>query len=164
MSTKLFKKSKRKKECAPKNISKSRSKWGGPRPNSGGARAGSGRPQRKPSPWPKNTDLKSSIGLNKFLCHLLKVTWQENVLDPRTIGTINNIVRLLLTLRNWPYLNMEIMNDPVLDKFMTEKEKEKQRLQKEKQDEKRRIQDHKTERKKYYENMRAEVGFYDHDL
>jgi hypothetical protein len=67
----------------------------------GGSRGGSGRPQRRPSPWPKDTDLSSSIGVDRFLRSLIKQVWRENPLDARAVGALNNTLRLLLDLRGW---------------------------------------------------------------
>jgi len=103
--------SRKKDSRAPKNISKS--KWGGPRPNSGGTRAGSGRPQRKPHPWPDNIDLTSSIGLDRLLRQMIESIWRENVLDARTVGALNNTIRLLLDLRGWMNPKRVGMDDPV---------------------------------------------------
>jgi len=102
-------------ECRPQNISKIKGQWGGPRANSGGSRPGSGRPQRKPTPWPENTDLRSAKGLDKFLCRLIEETWRGNVLDPRTVGTLNNSLRLLLDLRGWTELDDELDILPAKD-------------------------------------------------
>jgi hypothetical protein len=62
---------------------------------------GRGHPQRKPTPWPAGTDLKSREGLDAFLCTLIEKAWTNNPLDPRTVGSINNTTRLLLESRGW---------------------------------------------------------------
>lgn len=36
-----------------------------------------------------------------MLCRLIEHAWTENVLDPRTIGALNNTTRLLLESRGW---------------------------------------------------------------
>jgi len=60
-----------------------------------------GHPQRKPTPWPAGTDLKTREGLDVFLCTLIEKAWTNNPLDPRTVGSINNTTRLLLESRGW---------------------------------------------------------------
>lgn len=95
-------------KSAPKNIKNKR----------GGSRIGSGRPQRKPLPWPKDIDLKSILGLEKLLRHMIEKTWCENVLDPRTIGAINNSIKILIALRNWNG-ELYVLKDPVEDDVET---------------------------------------------
>ena len=83
------------------NISKKKDNRGGPRPNSGGSRHRSGRPQRKPLSWPNDIDLRTRVGLDRFLRHMLKSGWCQNPLDARTIGALNGTMKLLLQLRKW---------------------------------------------------------------
>ncbi len=110
-------KSKRQKtsDRAPQNISKIKGQWGGPRPNSGGARPGAGKPQRQPSPWPEDCDLKTAKGIDRFLSQLIETTWKSNVLDPRTVGCLNNTVKLLLELRGWTELDDDLDILPARD-------------------------------------------------
>ena len=93
------------------------SKWGGVRANSGGSREGAGRPYRKPTPWSKDTDLTSSKGIDALLCRLVEKTWRGSVLDPRTVGALNNTIKLLLELRGWMKIDPDIdllpAHDPV---------------------------------------------------
>lgn len=81
----------------------------------GGARSGSGRPQRKPTDWPSDSNLQSLKGLDRFLCQLIEETWRNNVLDPRTIGALNNSVRLLLDLRGWTKIDDDLDILPAKD-------------------------------------------------
>lgn len=104
---------------APKNI-KAKGKHGG-------ARSGSGRPQRKPSPWPENADLTSSIGLDRLLRNMIAIIWRENVLDARTVGALNNTIRLLLDLRGWVNPKRIGMDDPV--EGISEKERRARRIE-----------------------------------
>ncbi len=67
----------------------------------GGARLGSGRPQRRPLTWPSDTDLMSAKGFDAFLCRLIESTWKENVLDSRVLSSVNGTIKLLLDLRHW---------------------------------------------------------------
>jgi hypothetical protein len=66
-----------------------------------GAPAGNENARRRvPLRWP-GYDLKSREGVDEFLCNLIKQTYSENVLDPRTVGALNNTTRLLLESRGW---------------------------------------------------------------
>ena len=101
----------------PQNISKIKGQWGGRRVHSGGSRQGSGRPQRVPCEWPENVNLKTSIGVDKFLRQVIEDAWKENVLDARTLSALNSTIKLLLDLRGWinPGPNTGISDDPVED-------------------------------------------------
>lgn len=85
----------------PQNISKIKGSWGGRRPNSGGPREGSGRPQRQPTAWPQDTDLTSELGVDRFLRKFIEESWKNNVLDARMASALNGTVKLLLELRQW---------------------------------------------------------------
>ena len=67
----------------------------------GGKREGSGHPQRKPSKWPRGTDLASAMGVDRFLRKLIEETWKNNVLDARVLSALNGTMKLLLENRHW---------------------------------------------------------------
>lgn len=67
----------------------------------GGVRAGSGRPQRKPLPWPENTNVKTARGLDDYLCYLIENFTKTNPMDARALGALNTTVKMLLDLRHW---------------------------------------------------------------
>lgn len=69
--------------------------------NHGGARSGSGRPQRQPLPWLKKADLKSAKGFDDFLCSTIEWFWKTNPLDARALGALNGIIKTLMELRQW---------------------------------------------------------------
>jgi len=85
----------------PQNISKMKGQWGGPRPNSGGSRSGSGRPQRKPLPYPKDIDLMEIRDFDYLLCDLIEKYWKSNPMDSRTLGALNTTFKMLMDLRSW---------------------------------------------------------------
>lgn len=100
-------------DSTPTIISKIKGQWGGRRANSGGSREGSGRPQRQPTPLPPDTDLKSSVGIDKFLCEVIKRFLSENVLDARALSSLNSTIKLLLQNRNWLSPEFPAWDDPV---------------------------------------------------
>ena len=100
-------------DSTPTIISKIKGQWGGRRANSGGSREGSGRPQRQPTPLPPDTDLKSSVGIDKFLCEVIKRFLSENVLDARALSSLNSTIKLLLQNRNWLSPEYPAWDDPV---------------------------------------------------
>jgi hypothetical protein len=79
----------------------------------GGKREGSGRPQRVPCEWPENVDLKSAIGVDKFLRQVIEDAWKENVLDARMLSALNSTIKLLLDLRGWIRVDSASFDDPV---------------------------------------------------
>jgi hypothetical protein len=100
-------------DSTPTIISKIKGQWGGRRANSGGSREGSGRPQRQPTPLPPDTDLKSSVGIDKFLCEVIKRFLSENVLDARALSSLNSTIKLLLQNRNWLSPEYPAWDDPI---------------------------------------------------
>lgn len=85
----------------PKRPTRQRSKPQNIKFKHGGARPGSGRPQRKPLPWPENTNVKTARGLDDFLCHLIEEFTKTNPMDARALGALNTTVKILLDLRHW---------------------------------------------------------------
>lgn len=60
-----------------------------------------GCPDRKPSPWPTQFNLKDRLGLDGFLVHAIETFWKNNPLDPRAMSTLNGTIRLLVEARGW---------------------------------------------------------------
>lgn len=64
-------------------------------------RRGRGRPQRKPTPWPEGFDLKTKENTDAFLIQYIKTFWEQNPLDARAGGVLNNALRLYCDVKGW---------------------------------------------------------------
>ena len=71
--------------------------------NWGGARPGSGRPQRMPTPWPEELgrEMGQPEGFWAFLQNMAREAWIQNVLDARIVGALNSTFRLMADLKGW---------------------------------------------------------------
>jgi len=69
----------------------------------GGAREGSGHPQRRPTPWPEELgrEMSKPEGFWAFLQNMAREAWIQNVLDARIVGALNSTFRLMADLKGW---------------------------------------------------------------
>jgi hypothetical protein len=56
---------------------------------------------RKPLAWPKGYDLRTRENWIAFITHFIRKLWENNALDARTGGCINNALRLLGDGMGW---------------------------------------------------------------